>query len=164
MSRASDLKPQASPLIPPNRTRQRMGRLVVVWGCLALLAVSGCSLKPGYVRGAKSEVPHRWKVEKIEPAGLSNDQRAILDRRGPPAYVRFFREADTREPVHEWIYIGQDEGVESVWFTAGRRVEAVAVDSDTSAFRPSTRRYARTALLVGTGAAIVPIIFLLADR
>jgi hypothetical protein len=66
--------------------------------------------------------------------------------------------------VYAWIYVGQDEAVEAVWFTGGKRVEAVAVDSDPSAFRPSTRRSVRTTLLVGTGIAIVPTVILLANR
>lgn len=148
----------------PSTVRVHVGHWVVIWSCLALLGISGCAFKPGYVRGEKTDVPYRWKVDRLEPGGLSNDQRATLEQRGSPTYVRFFREVHTREPVYAWIYVGQDEAVEAVWFTAGKRVEAVAVDSDPSAFRPSTRRYVRTALLVGTGIAIVPTVILLANR
>ena len=148
----------------PTTVRGHVGHWVVIWSCLALLGISGCAFKPGYVRGEKTDVPNRWKVDRLEPGGLSDDQRATLEQRGSPAYVRFFREAYTRAPVYAWIYGGQDEPVETVWFTGGKRIEAVAVDSDPSAFRPSTRRYARTALLVGTGAAIVPTVILLANR
>jgi hypothetical protein len=43
-------------------------------------------------------------------------------------------------------------------------VEDVAVDSDPSAFSSTTRRRTRIALLVGTGAAILPAVVLLANR
>jgi hypothetical protein len=38
------------------------------------------------------------------------------------------------------------------------------VDSDPSAFSSTTRRRARYAILVGTGAAILPVVLLLANR
>lgn len=138
--------------------------LAAILGFIAVLAVSGCALKPGYVQGKKTDVPNRWAVETLDPKGLSDDQRAILEQHGPPRFVRFFREVETRAPVYEWIYIGRDDAVELVWFAAGKHVEEVAVDSDPSAFRPSTRRRARTALLVGAGAAIIPTVVLLANR
>lgn len=138
--------------------------LAAILGYVAVLAVSGCTVKPGYLQGEKTDVAYRWKVEKIEPASLSDDQRAALQERGPPAFVRFFREVQTRDPVYLWIYAGRDDAVELVWFVAGKRVEQVAVDSDTSAFRSTTRRNTRTALLVGTGAAIIPTVILLANR
>lgn len=147
-----------------QRTRANVRSSAMIIGCLAALALSGCVLKPGYLRGERTDVPNRWKVDKIEPAGLSSDQRAILEQRGPPTYVRFFREVQTREPVYAWIYVGRDDAAETVWFAAGKRVDNMAVDSDPSAFRPSTRRRARTALLVGTGAAILPTVILLANR
>lgn len=147
-----------------QRVRGNLRGWAIIVGCFAALALSGCAFKPGYVRGEKTDVPNRWKVEKIEPAGLSSDQRALLEQRGPPTYVRFFREVHTREPVYAWIYVGQDEAAEPVWFAAGKRIENVAVDSDPSVFRPSTRRHVRTALLVGTGVAIVPTVIFLANR
>jgi hypothetical protein len=131
---------------------------------IMLSMVVGCTYKPGYIQGARTDVPNRWKVEKVEPARLSEDQRAVLDRRGPPMYVRFFREVETRNPVYAWIYAGEGDAVEIVWFVDGRHAEDVAVDSDPSAFSSTTRRRARIAVLIGTGAAVLPAVVLLANR
>jgi hypothetical protein len=130
---------------------------------IALTAV-GCAYKPAYIRGETTDVPYRWKVEKIEPARLSEDQRDTLERRGPPTYVRFFREVDTRKPVYAWIYAGEGEAVDLVWFVDGKLAEGIAVDGDPSAFSSTTRRRVRYALLIGTGAAVVPAVVLLAGR
>jgi hypothetical protein len=132
-------------------------------GVMIVLTAAGCTYKPGYLRGEKTDVPNRWKVEKVEPGRLSEDQRTTLDRRGPPTYVRFFREVDTRHPVYAWIYAGEGDAVDLVWFVDGNRVEDIAVDSDPSAFTSTTRRRTRIALLVGTGAVMLPAIVLLAN-
>jgi hypothetical protein len=140
------------------------GCLQWIVGVMLLLAATGCTYKPGYLQGEGTNVPHRWKVEKVEPARLSEDQRATLERRGPPAYVRFFREVETRNPVYAWVYAGEGDAVEVVWFVDGKRVEHIAVDSDPSAFSSTTRRRVRFALLGGTGAAVLPAVVLLANR
>jgi hypothetical protein len=127
------------------------------------LAVVGCTYKPGYLQGKSTDVPNRWAVEKLVPTRLSSDQQSVLERRGPPMYVRFFREVETRNPVYAWIYAGEGEAVDIVWFVDGRWVENIAVDSDPSAFSSTTRRRTRIALLVGTGAAILPVVLLLAN-
>ena len=137
--------------------------LPAIVGVMIVLAAAGCTYKPSYLQGEKTDVPNRWAVEKIEPGRLSGDQRTTLDRRGPPTYVRFFREVDTRQPVYVWIYAGEGEAVELVWFVDGNRVEDIAVDSDPSAFTSTTRRRTRIALLVGTGAVMLPAIVLLAN-
>jgi hypothetical protein len=131
---------------------------------LLVLVLCGCSYKPGYLKGVSTEVPQRWKVETIAPGRLSGDQRTTLEDRGPPTYVRFFREVETRKPVYAWIYANTEEAVEVVWFVDGARVENIAVDSDPSAFSSTARRRTRIALLVGTGAAILPAVLLLANR
>jgi hypothetical protein len=131
---------------------------------LMVLALAGCSYKPGYLKGVSTEVPQRWKVETVAPARLSTDQRTTLEDRGPPTYVRFFREVETRHPVYAWIYTDTGEAVEVVWFVDGKRVENIAVDSDPSAFSSTTRRRARYAILGGTGAVILPTVLLLANR
>jgi hypothetical protein len=128
--------------------------------CVALL---GCTHKPGYLTGGSTDVPQRWQVEAIAPGRLSADQRTTLEDRGPPTYVRFFREVETRDPVHAWIYAGEGQAVEVVWFVDGKAVETIAVDSDPSAFSSTTRRRTRIALLVGTGAAILPAVLLLSN-
>ena len=131
---------------------------------ILMLAAVGCTYKPGYIQGKSTDVANRWKVEKIEPGRLSEDQRAVLDRRGPPMYVRFFREVETRNPVYAWVYAGEGDAVDIVWFVNGKHVEDIAVDSDPSAYSSTTRRRARFAVLVGTGAAILPAVVLLANR
>jgi hypothetical protein len=128
-----------------------------------VLAVAGCTYKPGYLQGKSTDVPNRWTVEKVVPTRLSADQQSVLERRGPPVYVRFFREVETRNRVYAWIYAGEGEAVDIVWFVDGKRVESIAVDSDPSAFSSTTRRRTRIALLVGTGAAILPTVLLLAN-
>jgi hypothetical protein len=138
----------------------------VLQGVMAVmigLAVVGCSYKPSYLKGTTTDLPNRWKVEKVEPGSLSEDQRETLERRGPPTYVRFFREVESRKPVYAWIYTDDGEAVELVWFVDGKRAEEIAVDRDPSAFTSTTRRRTRLALLVGTGIAIVPAIVLFAN-
>jgi len=127
------------------------------------LAAVGCSYKPAYLKGEATDLPNRWKVEKIEPGRLSEDQRDTLERRGPPAYVRFFREVETRKPVYTWVYTDNGEAVDLVWFIDGARAEEIAVDSNPSAFTSTTRRRTRIALLVGTGVAVLPVIVLYAN-
>jgi hypothetical protein len=130
---------------------------------LIILLIAGCVSKPAYLQGEKTDIPNRWKVEKIEPARLSEDQRETLLRQGPPAFVRFFREVETRKPVYVWIYVSEAEAVELVWFVDGKRVDEIAVDSDPSAYSSTTRRRARTVVLVATGAAVLPAIVILAN-
>ena len=114
---------------------------IVAW--LIVLALVGCTYKPGYLTGVSTEVPQRWKVEKIAAGRLSADQRATFEDRGPPSYVRFFRQVETRNPVYAWIYADTGEAVDVVWFVDGKRVENIAVDSDPSAFSSTTRRRTR---------------------
>ena len=129
-----------------------------------IVLMAGCVSKPAYLRGEKTDIPNRWTVEKIEPTRLSEDQRDTLERQGPPDFVRFFREVETRKPVYAWVYMGEAEVVDLVWFIEGQRVTDIAVDSDPSAYSSTTRRRARTALLVGTSIAIVPAIVLLVNQ
>jgi hypothetical protein len=116
------------------------------------------------MRGESTDVPNRWRVEAIEAGRLTEDQRDVLERRGPPTYVRFFREVETREPVYAWIYADETDAVDLVWFVDGKVVDAIAVDSDTSAFNSTTRRRVRYALLIGTGVAVIPAVVLLVNQ
>jgi hypothetical protein len=147
------------------RDRRLSGGLLagIVAGLIALSLV-GCTYKPGYLTGAGTEIPQRWKVEKIASGRLSADQRTTLEDRGPPTYVRFFRQVETRNPVYAWIYADTGETVDVVWFIDGKRMENIAVDSDLSAFSSTTRRRTRIALLVGTGAVVLPSVLLLSNR
>jgi hypothetical protein len=140
------------------------GVLKAVVAVMIGLAAVGCSYRPAYLKGDTTDVPNRWKVEKIDPGHLSSDQRETIERRGPPTYVRFFREVESRKPVYVWIYTDDGEAVELVWFVDGIRAEEIAVDSDPSAYTSTTRRRTRIALLVGTGATILPAILLFANN
>jgi hypothetical protein len=147
-----------------RQSRCPRGVLQAIVGVVIVLTAVGCTYKPGYLRGDTTDIPQRWTVEEIKPGRLSEDQRTTLERRGLPTYVRFFREVDTRKPVYAWIYAGEGDAVDLVWFVDGTRVEEIAVDSDPSAFTSTTRRRTRIALLVGTGAAMLPAVVLLANR
>jgi hypothetical protein len=135
-----------------------------ILGVVVILVAVSCASKPAYMRGESTDVPYRWKVEEIEAERLTEDQRDVYERRGPPTYIRFFREVETRKPVYAWIYADETEAVDVVWFVDGNAVDAIAVDSDTSAYSSTTRRRARYALLIGTGVAIVPAIVLLVNQ
>ena len=134
----------------------------VVLGLGVMLALAGCTFKPGYLKGEKTDVPNRWKVQEITASRLTEDQREVFERRGAPTYVRFFREVETRQPVYAWIYVNPEASVDLIWFVEGQRLDDTAVDKDPSAFSSTTRRRARIALLSATGAAIVPAVVLLA--
>jgi hypothetical protein len=138
--------------------------LRAILGVVVILVAVSCASKPSYMRGESTDVPNRWKVGTIEAGRLTEDQRDVLERRGPPTYIRFFREVETREPVYAWIYADETEAVDLVWFVDGKPVDAIAVDSDTSAYSSTTRRRARYALLIGTGVAIIPAIVLLVNQ
>jgi hypothetical protein len=78
--------------------------------------------------------------------------------------VRFFRQVETRDVVHAWIYGDSGESVEVIWFVDGKRAEDIAVDSNPSAFSSTTRRRARLGALVGTGVVVLPAVLLLSNR
>lgn len=138
--------------------------LRAVLGVVVILVAASCASKPAYMRGESTDVPNRWRVEELEPGRLTEDQRDVYERRGPPTYIRFFREVETREPVYAWIYADETEPVDLVWFVDGKVVDAIAVDRDTSAYSSTTRRRVRYALLIGTGVAVIPAIFLLVNQ
>jgi hypothetical protein len=148
----------------PLRPVQQFPHLLGAFFGVIILMIGGCVAKPAYLQGEKTDISNRWKVEKIEPTRLSEDQRETLQRQGPPAFVRFFREVETRKPVYAWIYATEAEIVDLVWFVDGKRVDEIAVDSDPSAYSSTTRRRARTAVLVATGAAVLPAIVILANQ
>ena len=136
------------------------GRIALGLGIIVALA--GCTFKPGYLKGEKTDVPNRWKVQAVTASRLTEDQREVFESRGAPTYVRFFREVESRRPVYAWIYVNPEAGVDLIWFVEGKRLDNTAVDKDPSAFGSTTRRRARIALLSASGAAIVPAVILLA--
>jgi hypothetical protein len=130
---------------------------MIIWLLLGLL-VGGCSIKPGYLEESTVVFENRWKVQKIDPADLSPDEKQVYDSLGPPTYVRLFRTMDTRQKAYAWIYDQPEAPVEVVVFIEGKRVEEAALDPDTSALRESTRRTMRTVSLVAGVIALVPLI------
>jgi hypothetical protein len=138
--------------------------LRAILGVVVVLAAVSCASKPAYMRGESTDVPNRWRVEEIEPGRLTEAQRDVYERRGPPTYIRFYREVETREPVYAWIYADDTETVDLVWFVDGKEVDAIAVDSNTSAYSSTTRRRVRYAVLIGTGVAVIPAIVLLVNQ
>ncbi len=121
---------------------------------LAFLAVSlGCSYKPAYLQKTSStKVSERWKVETINPAKLSPDERQVYERMGPPTYVRFFRHNSVeRERVYEWIYA---EPIQFFTFMNGKKVDYVVMDENLSALNESERRVVFWTGVVGGSVAL----------
>ena len=63
---------------------------------LAFLATSlACSYKPAYLqKSEKTLVAQRWKVHKIDPSRLSSSEASVLEKMGPPQFIRFYRKLD----------------------------------------------------------------------
>jgi hypothetical protein len=96
-----------------------------------LMTSWGCSYKPSYLqRGEGAQVSERWKVRRIDPSKLSPDESAVLEKMGPPQYIRFYRKLDAlRMPVYSWVYT---EPVRLISFIDGKQVGYVVVDEDPS--------------------------------
>ena len=106
-----------------------------------LMASWGCSYKPSYLqRGETAQVSERWKVRKIDPSKLSPDESAVLEKMGPPQYIRFYRKLDAlRMPVYAWVYT---EPVKLISFIDGKQVGYVVVDDDPSPFNEHQKKLA----------------------
>ncbi len=99
---------------------------------LAFLGSSfACGYKPSYLqKGKTAEVSERWRVEKINSARLSADEKSILETFGTPDYIRFYRHrSPEREKVYAWIYV---EPVRFVTFIDGKKVDYAVLDDDLS--------------------------------
>ena len=104
-----------------------------------LMASGGCSYKPSYLqRGEKAQVSERWRVRKIDPSKLSSDESAVLEKMGPPQYIRFYRKLDAlRMPVYSWVYT---EPVRLISFIDGKQVGYVVVDDDPSSLNEHQKK------------------------
>ena len=120
---------------------------VVILG-LILCLVSGCNTQARYMRGWQpmEEIANRWTGGTIKEDKLSSDEAAVLEELGTPDDIRFFRSAESREPVYEWIY---KEREQLVWFVEGKRVEYVKVDTSTSRWTAKQREAVKNKAVTG---------------
>lgn len=128
------------------RRTPRWQRLCALGLLLSVLA--GCSVQAPYMRGWQIEAKHtnRWTGGTLKEPKLSADEAAVYQELGAPDVIRFFRAIQTREPVYEWIYT---EKQQVVWFVDRKRVEYVAVDTDTSGMTKETRETIQKKLTAG---------------
>jgi hypothetical protein len=133
-------------------------RFKSIWIYTTLLAFLGssfaCSYKPAYLQDGKTaEVSERWRVEKINPAGLSADEKSVLETFGTPDYIRFFRKRSLeREKVYAWIYV---EPVRFVTFIDGKKTDYAVLDEDLSSLNDHQRNMLFWGgIAVGTVAAL----------
>lgn len=89
---------------------------------------------------------HRWTGGTVKADRLSEDEAAVYRQLGAPDVIRYFRALHTRQQVYEWIYDEQDQ---VIWFVAGKRVDYVAVDTNTSRQTKETREMLRSKLTTG---------------
>ena len=135
-----------------------MQRLLWQRVCALGLLVSlgaGCSGQAPYMRGWQTQLtpPNRWTGGSIQEQKLSEDEAAVHQELGSPDVIRFFRAMQTRERVYEWIYTDKQQ---VVWFVDRKRVEYIAVDTNTSGTTKETRETLQQKLTTGglLGAAI----------
>lgn len=121
---------------------------------LVFLAASlGCSYKPAYLqKSGPTKISERWKVETINPAKLSEDERQVYEKMGPPNYVRFFRHLSVeREKVYEWIYA---EPIQFFTFMNGKKVDYVVMDENPTSLNESQQRVYFWTAIVGSSVAL----------
>lgn len=110
-------------------------RFKSIWIYILILAFLGsslaCGYKPSYLqKGKTAEVSERWRVEKINSARLSADEKSILETFGTPDYIRFYRHRSLeREKVYAWIYV---EPARFVTFIDGKKTDYAVLDDDLS--------------------------------
>jgi hypothetical protein len=117
-------------------------RFKSIWIYTLILAFLGsslaCGYKPSYLqKGKTAEVSERWRVEKIDPARLSTDEKSVLETFGTPDYIRFFRKRSLeREKVYAWIYA---EPARFVTFIEGKKTDYAVLDEDLSSLNDNQR-------------------------
>jgi hypothetical protein len=127
---------------------QRKGwQHVGVLGILLSLLV-GCTTQAAYMRRWEPVpvVSDRWAGGTIREGKLSSDEAAVFNEFGTPDVIRFFRATQTRQRVYEWIYTEQEQ---VVWFVDGKRVDYVAVDTNSSGLDKETRETLQRKLVTG---------------
>jgi hypothetical protein len=114
----------------------------------------GCSTQAPYMRGWQpvSGISHRWSDGTIKASKLSDDEATVYQELGAPDAIRFFRTIETRQKVYEWVYVEQDQ---LVWFADRKRVEYVAVDTNTSGQTKEARENTQSKLISGAAMGAV---------
>ena len=115
---------------------------------LLLSLLVGCTTQAAYMRRWELEpaVSDRWSGGTIKENKLSSDEAAVYGELGKPDVIRFFRATQTRQRVYEWLYTEQEQ---VVWFVDGKRVDYVAVDTDSSGLAKETRETLQRKLVTG---------------
>lgn len=124
-----------------------LGRRVSVLGIIGIVCV-GCSLPAPYMQRWEpvTGINNRWTGGTIVASKLSADEATVFQSLGTPKAIRFFREIQTRQRVHEWIYL---EPVQSVWFVDGKQVEYVIVEANNSPLTKTERETLTKKLITG---------------
>ena len=127
--------------------RKKGWQNVCALGLLLSLLV-GCTTQAAYMRRWEPvpAVDERWSGGTLKEGKLSRDEAAVYGEFGTPDAIRFFRTTQTRQRVYEWIYTEQEQ---VVWFVDGKRVDYVAVDTDTSGLAKETREILQRKLVTG---------------
>jgi hypothetical protein len=115
---------------------------------MLLSLLLGCTTQATYMRRWEPipEVSNRWIGGTLKESKLSSDEAAVYRELGNPDVIRFFRAAETRQRVYEWIYIEQEQ---VAWFVDGQQVDYVAVDTDSSVLTKETRETLQGKLMAG---------------
>jgi len=115
---------------------------------MLLSLLLGCTTQATYMRRWEPvpEVSNRWAGGTLTESKLSSDEAAVYRELGSPDAIRFFRVAETRQHVYEWIYTEQEQ---VVWFVDGKRVDYVAVDNNSSFMTKETRETLRHKFVAG---------------
>ena len=103
-----------------------------------LFSSVACSSRPAYLqKGKTAEVSARWKVEKINPARLSADEKSILQQYGTPEYIRYYRRlSPQREKVYAWVY---SDPARFVTFINGKKLDYVVLDDNLTSLNEQQR-------------------------
>jgi hypothetical protein len=83
---------------------------------------------------------------EIKAHKLSDDEKSVYTKLGPPQTIRFFRNLHTRQRVYEWLY---EPSAQIVWFVDGKRVDYVTVDAGTSSLTKEARETTQEKLMQG---------------
>ena len=125
-----------------------------------LVSSVACSYRPAYLQeGKTTEVSERWKVQKINPALLSPDEKSALEKSGRPDYIRFYRRmSQQREKVYAWIYVDPPR---LVTFIDGKKIDYAVLDDDLTSLNEQQRNMRFWGgVAAGTAAAIGIVYYL----
>ena len=138
---------------PPTGTKEpvmNLRRPGTIWTCLSLVisVLTGCTLQAPYMRSWEltEGIDNRWAKGTFNPDKLSPDETVVYQELGTPEVVRFFRALSSRQKTYEWIYLKREQ---TIWFVAGKRVDYIAVDADTSFLTKDERETLQNKLTSG---------------